>query len=62
VLSHGLDSEGADHPNGAAEKKNDADRAQPSRIERFLGQAGLDKAGDVYLLTVGIHARPVERL
>src|SRR5271156_1407916 len=62
VLSHRLDNEGADQPNGAAEKKGDADIAQPARIKRFLGKAWLNKARNINLLAVGVHARPIERL
>ena len=62
MLSHCLDNEGADQPNGAAEKKSGAGIAQPARIKRFLGKARLNEACNLDLLAVGVHACPVERL
>jgi hypothetical protein len=61
MLAHGVDKEGADQPSRTTEKQNKANRARPPRIERFLGKAGLNKAGDIDLLAVRIHACTVER-
>src|SRR5437899_1906178 len=62
VVSHRFDCNAANPPDGKTEDECKAHRTQPPRIQRFLGQTRLDKAGDIDLLTVGVHARPVERL
>src|SRR6266404_1769564 len=62
MVTHGLKNRTAYCPNREGNKENHTDRAQPSRIQRFLGQGRLDKAGDIDLLSVGVHARAVEGL
>src|SRR5712692_8846241 len=60
MVSHGLKNRTANRPKRGGNQQNHAERAQPAWIERFLGQGRLDKAGDIDLLAVGVHARAVE--
>src|SRR5207244_5864788 len=60
VIADRLHGQPADRPQRKSKECHHPERAPAARVERFLGQARGDKAGDVDLLAVGVGARLVE--
>src|SRR5438132_5343859 len=60
VIADRLHGQSADRPQRKSKERHHPERAPAARVERFLGQARGNEAGDVDLLAVGVGARLVE--